>query len=96
MCRRPGELVTVGQEAAEPGSVSPADSPAHGAQADQGSFPLLLCFLLLPLWPGLDQDVLYILSKGKYQAQNVPQARKRQSKNSHEEVLPTQNREALL
>lgn len=45
---------------------------------------------------GLDQDVLYILSKGKYQAQNVPQARRRKSKNSHEEVLPTQNREALL
>lgn len=89
-------MVTVGQEAADPGSVSPADSPAYGAQAGQRSFPLLLCFLLLPFWLGLDQDVLYILSKGKYQAQNVPQARRRKSKNSHEEVLPTQNREALL
>lgn len=89
-------MVTVGQEAADPGSVSPADSPAHGAQAGQRSFPLLLCFLLLPFWLGLDQDVLYILSKGKYQAQNVPQARRRKSKNSLEEVLPTQNREALL
>lgn len=49
-----------------------------------------------PHWTGLDQDVLYILSKGEYQAQNVPQARRRKLKNSHEEVLPTQNREALL
>lgn len=55
----------MGQEAADPGSVSPADSPAHGTQASQGSFPLLLCFLLLPFWLGLDQDVLYIPSKGK-------------------------------